>query len=52
MEVVASGKLSAVDFENFEPAVDALIELVGEIKVLVSMRDFHGGDLGAGGEVI
>jgi hypothetical protein len=47
LEVVASGKLSADDYENFEPAVDALIEQVGKINVLFVMHDFHGWDLGA-----
>jgi hypothetical protein len=47
LEVVASGKLSADDYENFEPAVEALIEQVGKINVLFIMHDFHGWDLGA-----
>lgn len=46
LEVKASGKLSAEDYHNFEPAVERLID-GGKIKILFEMQDFHGWDLGA-----
>lgn len=45
--VKVSGRLSAGDYENFEPAVAALIERVGKIQILFVMHDFHGWELGA-----
>ena len=50
LEVTASGKLSKQDYERFEPAVDALIDACGKIKVLFMMHDFHGWNLGAAWE--
>jgi len=47
LEVECSGKLHKEDYENFEPAVEKLIEQVGKIIVLFIMHDFHGWDLGA-----
>jgi hypothetical protein len=47
LEVEASGKLSAGDYEAFEPAVEELIEASGKINILFVMRDFHGWELGA-----
>jgi len=47
LEVKVSGKLSAEDYEVFEPAVDKLIEAAGKIKILFVMHDFHGWELGA-----
>lgn len=44
--VKASGKLSAQDYHDFEPAVDRLIES-GKIKILFEMCDFHGWEAGA-----
>lgn len=46
LEVKASGKLSAEDYHNFEPAVEQLIES-GKIKILFEMHDFHGWEMGA-----
>ena len=46
LEVKASGKLSAQDYHDFEPAVERLID-AGKIKILFEMHDFHGWDLGA-----
>ena len=46
LEVQASGKLSAEDYHDFEPAVDGLIES-GKIKILFEMHDFHGWEMGA-----
>lgn len=42
----ASGKLSAQDYHDFEPAVERLIE-TGKIKILFEMHDFHGWEMGA-----
>ena len=47
LEVQASGKLSAEDYETLEPGVEKLIEGAGKIKILFVMSDFHGWDLGA-----
>ena len=47
LEVRVSEKLSATDYEDFEPAVTALIEQVGKIKILFVMHDFHGWEMGA-----
>ena len=47
LEVRASGKLSADDYEKLEPGVDNLIENSGKIKILFIMRDFHGWEIGA-----
>ena len=48
LEVTASGKLSAEDYDHFEPGVEALIEKAGgKIKILFLMHDFHGWELGA-----
>ena len=47
LQVSASGKLSADDYETFEPAVSKLIESSGKIKVLFVMHDFHGWEPGA-----
>lgn len=46
LEVKASGKLSAQDYHEFEPAVERLMD-GGKIKILFEMHDFHGWDLGA-----
>lgn len=47
LEVTVSGKLSADDYENFEPAVEGLIASAGKIKVLFVMHEFHGWEMGA-----
>lgn len=47
LEVTVSGKLSAEDYESFEPAVQSLIEQVGKIRILFTMHDFHGWEVGA-----
>lgn len=47
LDVRASGKLTATDYETLEPGVEGLIERVGKIKILFVMHDFHGWDLGA-----
>lgn len=45
--VKVSGKLTAEDYDAFEPGVDNLIEGTGKIKILFVMKDFQGWDLGA-----
>jgi hypothetical protein len=47
LELKASGKLTADDYETLEPGVEKLIESSGKIKILFIMDDFHGWDLGA-----
>ncbi|MCG8587523.1 MAG: STAS/SEC14 domain-containing protein [Pirellulales bacterium] len=47
LEVKASGKLSAADYEILEPGVDSFIESQGKIKILFQMHDFHGWEVGA-----
>ena len=47
LEVRASGKLTADDYETLEPGVEKLIASSDKIKVLFIMHDFHGWDLGA-----
>lgn len=42
LEVVASGKLSHEDYENFLPQVEEMVRKHGKIRVLVDMIDFHG----------
>ena len=49
LEVKASGKLSAEDYHDFEPAVERLID-AGKIKILFEMHDFHGWEMGARGK--
>ena len=46
LEVKASGKLSAEDYETFEPGVVQLIESSGKIKILLVLHDFHGWEVG------
>jgi len=46
LEVRVSGKLSAEDYRQFEPAVVSLIEQAEKIDILFVMHDFHGWDLG------
>jgi len=47
LEVKASGKLSAEDYQILEPGVDSFIESEGKIKILFQMHDFHGWEVGA-----
>lgn len=47
LEVKASGKLSAADYETLEPGVEKLIQDSGKIKILFIMHDFHGWEIGA-----
>jgi len=46
LEARVSGKLSAEDYQQFEPAVSALIEQAEKIDILFVMHDFHGWELG------
>ena len=47
LDVTVSGKLSAHDYEHFEPAVSNMISEDGKIKILFMMHDFHGWEMGA-----
>jgi hypothetical protein len=42
LEVEASGKLVATDFQSLESTFQRLVKQNGKIRVLFSMRDFHG----------
>lgn len=47
LQVGASGKLSADDYETLAPAVSQFIDSAGKIKILFVMQDFHGWEPGA-----
>ena len=47
LEVTLSGKLSKEDYETFTPEVEKLIDQHGKLRLLVTLSDFHGWDLGA-----
>lgn len=47
LEVQMTGRLSKTDYEQFVPAVDALIRQHGRIRMLIEMHDFHGSTGGA-----
>ena len=42
LELEASGKLVAGDFQSLESTVQRLVKRYGKIRVLFMMRDFHG----------
>src|ERR1041384_4679067 len=45
--VTVSGKLVKEDYARFVPQIEALIQRVGKLRILLVMKDFHGWDLGA-----
>jgi len=47
LEVRASGKLTKEFYHDFVPAVEALIDKFGRIRILFFMHDFHGWTAGA-----
>lgn len=47
LTVRVSGKLSAEDYEQFVPRMEALVKKHGSIRLLLEMRDFHGWKLAA-----
>src|SRR4051794_20150213 len=47
LDVKISGKLSKEDYQEFVPRVEKLIKDYGRIRMLVTMHDFHGWELGA-----
>ena len=48
--VLLGGKLTAEDYEDFVPAIEALIEERGSLRLLLEMRDFHGWEMAAAWE--
>jgi hypothetical protein len=42
LELEASGKLAASDFQSLESTFQRLVKQYGKIRVLFIMRDFHG----------
>jgi len=47
VEVKLSGKIHSSDYDEFVPGIEAIIERVGQLRLLMIMEDFHGWDLGA-----
>ena len=47
LEVDLHGKLCREDFERIAPDTERLIGQYGKIRILVTMRDFEGWDMGA-----
>ncbi|MDR3402144.1 MAG: STAS/SEC14 domain-containing protein [Chthoniobacter sp.] len=47
LEVNLHGKLSHRDFDQIVPETERLIERYGKIRILVTLHDFEGWDLGA-----
>lgn len=42
-----SGKLAKSDYEAFVPLVEEVVKEYGKIRMLVTMHDFHGWEIGA-----
>ena len=47
IEVRMSGKLHKADYDEFVPAIEAIIERPGKVRFLMIMEDFHGWDMAA-----
>lgn len=47
VEIHLTGKLTAENYEEFVPTIEAAIREHGKIRVLVVMHDFHGWSAGA-----
>jgi hypothetical protein len=47
LEVQASEKLSKKDYEQFVPLVEKLIGQHGKVRILFTMHNFHGWEVGA-----
>jgi hypothetical protein len=47
LEINLHGKLNRADYERFVPETEALIRRYGKIRILVTMHDFEGWDMGA-----
>lgn len=47
IEVRATGKLEAADYDHFVPAVERLIRQHGKVRILFHLHDFHGWSAGA-----
>lgn len=47
LECALSGKLTKEDYAFFTPGIERLIAEHGKLRLLVTMSDFHGWDLGA-----
>lgn len=52
LEVNLHGKLARRDFDQIVPETERLIERYGKIRILVTLHDFEGWDLGAAWEEI
>jgi hypothetical protein len=47
VEVDLHGKLTRADYEVFVPDTEKAIREYGKVRILVTMHDFHGWDMGA-----
>jgi hypothetical protein len=47
LEFALHGKLSRADFKKFGPEIERMISVRVEIRLLVTLHDFHGWDAGA-----
>jgi hypothetical protein len=47
LAVHVSGKLAKVDYEDFVPEFERLVQQHGKLRVLFDMTDFHGWEAGA-----
>ncbi len=47
LHVKVTGKLTKESYEEFVPAIEALIQEHGRIRILFEMHDFHGWTAGA-----
>ncbi len=50
LAIELSGKLTADDYEEFVPRVDAIVQENGSIRILMKMHDFHGWEMAAAWE--
>lgn len=47
LAIQLGGKLTAADYDEFVPKVEAIVKDQGSIRILMTMHDFHGWDLAA-----
>jgi hypothetical protein len=47
LAIKLSGKLTAADYEEFVPSVEAIVQEKGSIRILMTMHDFHGWEMAA-----
>ena len=47
LEIIATGRIEKADYEQLVPAIEALIEQRGRVRMLIELRDFEGWTAGA-----